>query len=60
MQKATKNLYQLIDENQAWQTLDAIKYDRLYVMDRKLFNIKPNSKWAESYEKVIEILLKEK
>ena len=37
--------------------LEAIKENRLYVMDRTLFNIKPNAKWAKSYEKIKEILL---
>ena len=55
-EKAMRNLYQMMNENPAWGTLRAVKEGRLHVMDRKLFNIKPNVEWAESYEKLSEIL----
>lgn len=56
-QKAIDNLTNMMNEDPAWGTLDAVKNDRLHVMDRKSFNIKPNAKWASSYEKLSEILL---
>lgn len=56
-QKSIDNFYQIISENPAWNTLDAVKNKRIYIMDRKLFNIKPNVKWAVSYEKLGKILL---
>ena len=56
-EKAMDNLYQLMDENPAWGSLRAVTEGRLHVMDRKLFNIKPNAGWAESYEKLSEIIL---
>ena len=56
-QKTMDNLTRMMEENPAWGSLEAVKENRLYVMDRKLFNIKPNAKWAESYEKLSEILL---
>lgn len=56
-EKAIDNLTRMMRENSAWGTLEAVRENRLHVMDRKLFNIKPNSKWAESYEKLSEILL---
>ena len=34
---AMESLENLINENPAWNTLDAIKQDRMYVMDKKLF-----------------------
>lgn len=55
--KAEENLLKMMEENPAWGTLDAVKENRLYMMDRKLFNIKPNADWAKSYEKLSEILL---
>lgn len=58
-EKAMKNLRQMMDENPAWGTLDAVREGRLHVMDRKLFNIKPNARWAESYEKLSELLFGE-
>ena len=53
---AMESLENLINENPAWNTLDAIKEDRMYVMDKKLFNLKPNANWANSYQELHEIL----
>lgn len=58
-QKAIDNFYQMMDENPAWKTLEAVADGRLHLMDRKLFNIKPNADWAVSYEKLSDILLAE-
>ena len=55
-QKAMDNFYQMMEENPAWGTLAAVKVGRVHIMDRKLFNIKPNADWAESYEKLSKIL----
>lgn len=49
-EKATENLYTMLEENPAWGTLPAVTEGRLHVMDRRLFNIKPNGRWAEAYE----------
>ncbi len=46
---AKKSLENLMKENPAWSTLDAVKNGRLHVMDKTLFNLKPNVRWAESY-----------
>lgn len=54
---AQKNLSKTMEENPVWGKLDAVENDRLYIMDKKLFNIKPNANWAEAYEKLVEILL---
>ena len=56
-EKAMRNLHQMMDENPAWGILDAVTEGRIYVMDRKLFNIKPNARWAESYETLSQLLL---
>lgn len=58
-EKAIDNLNQMMNENPAWGTLDAVAEGRLHLMERKLFNIKPNADWAESYEKLSEIFLTE-
>ena len=55
---AKQSLENLIKENPAWSTLSAIKEDRLYVMDKTLFNLKPNDRWAESYGILYEKLTK--
>lgn len=58
-EKATANLYRLLSEDPAWGTLSAVTEGRLHIMDKKLFNLKPNANWAVSYEKLSEILLSE-
>ena len=56
-QKAMDNLSQMFRENPAWGTLEAVKENRVHVMERTLFNIKPNGRWAQSYETLEKILL---
>ena len=58
-QKAMDNFYQMMEENPAWGTLAAVTEGRVHIMDRKLFNIKPNADWAESYEILSRIILEE-
>jgi len=53
---AIESLEGMIKSNAAWQTLDAVKNGRLYVMDKTLFNLKPNERWAEAYEELYEKL----
>lgn len=56
---AQKNLTKTMEENPAWGKLEAVENNRLHIMDRKLFNLKPNAKWALAYEQLVEILLEE-
>lgn len=57
--EAAKNkLSSVMEENPAWGELEAVKENRLYFMDKKLFNLKPNARWAEAYEQLVEILRK--
>lgn len=54
---AQKNLSKTMEENPAWGKLDAVAQSRLHIMDRKLFNLKPNANWGKAYEELVEILL---
>ncbi len=45
-----------IAENPAWNELTAVKEGRVFQMDRKLYNLKPNSRWGEAYEGLEKIL----
>ena len=42
--------------NPAWNTLSAVKEGRYHVMDPNLYNLKPNARWGEAYEKLADIL----
>ena len=54
---AKKNLSKTMEENPAWGKLGAVAQNRLHIMDKKLFNLKPNANWAKAYEQLVEILL---
>ncbi len=45
--------------NPAWSTLTAVQEGRYVVLDRDLFHYRPNSRWAESYEFIWELLYAE-
>lgn len=55
-EKAMESLDNMMKENSAWGTLEAVREGRLHVMEKTLFNLKPNARWAEAYEKLYETL----
>ena len=57
-EKAKKTLENMITENPAWGSLSAIRSGRLHIMDKTLFNLKPNARFAEAYEILSDILQK--
>ena len=59
-QKAIDNLTKTMKENPAWATLEAVQQDRMHFMDKKMFNLKPNAKWAQSYEQLCEVFYESK
>ena len=56
---AMKSFNNLINGNPAWSTLDAVHSGRVHMMDKALFNLKPNDRWAEAYGVLYEKLTKE-
>lgn len=51
-----RNVEAMMAQNPAWQQLTAVKEGRLYFMDKNLYNLKPNHRWGEAYERLEEIL----
>ena len=47
---------ELYGDNPVWQSLDAVKNGRVYYLEKTLFHNKPNSRFAEAYQKLAEIL----
>ena len=47
---ALESLDELLHSDPAWQTLTAVKEDRVEVLPKDLFHLKPNARWGESYE----------
>lgn len=54
--KAKEKIDSFIAENPAWGELTAVKEGRVFYMDKKLYNLKPNSRWGEAYEELEKIL----
>lgn len=54
--KAEALLEQTLLSNPAWSELTAVREGRYYTMDQRLYNVKPNARWGEAYEKLAEIL----
>ena len=46
---ARKVLDRFIAENPAWQELSAVRNDRVLILDKRLFSLKPNALWGEAY-----------
>mgnify|MGYP000186332013 FL=1 len=53
---AIRNIDKLLTSNPAWSSLTAVKQGRYYVLDKKLYNLKPNAKWGEAYKQLADIL----
>ncbi len=53
---AMDNVEQLLISNPAWNSLTAVKEGRYYVLDKRLYNLKPNARWGEAYQKLADIL----
>ena len=54
--KAEGLLDKTLLSNPAWGTLTAVKEGRFHIMDQNLYNLKPNARWGEAYEKLADIL----
>lgn len=54
--KSKEKIDSFIAENPAWGELTAVKEGRVFYMDKKLYNLKPNSRWGEAYEELEKIL----
>ena len=53
---AQQALEQTLLASPAWQSLTAVQQGRYYVMDDRLYNLKPNARWGEAYERLADIL----
>lgn len=42
--------------NPGWNQLEAVREGRFYTMEHELYNLKPNARWGEAYEKLADIL----
>ena len=54
--KAGQMLEKTLLSNPAWQSLTAVREGRFFVLEHELYNLKPNARWGEAYEKLADIL----
>lgn len=60
LQEASAHFETFVKENPVWRELTAVKEGRVYTMDKQLYNLKPNDRWGEAYEKLENILENER
>ena len=53
---AKQTLETTLLSNPAWQSLTAVREGRFHVLEHRLYNLKPNARWGEAYEKLADIL----
>ena len=53
---AREQVEELYGDNAVWQSLKAVQNDKVYYLEKTLFHNKPNSRFAEAYQKLAEIL----
>ena len=54
-----ENIKSFIAENPAWSELTAVKEGRVYLLEKELYALKPNDRWAEALENLERILADE-
>ncbi len=53
---AMETLQQTLLSDPAWAGLEAVRKGRFYTLEHSLYNLKPNARWGEAYEKLADIL----
>ena len=53
---AQQQIQEAYGENPVWQSLWAVQEGQVYYLEKELFHNKPNSRFAEAYQKLAEIL----
>ena len=55
-QKALDSFREKFASGPVWPALTAVKEGRFHVLDKELFGLKPNARWAEAYRQLAQIL----
>lgn len=46
----------LLEDNKVWSELTAVQNGKVYQLEKRLYNLKPNAQWGKAYEKLEGIL----
>ena len=55
-EEAQAQLERFFAENPAWAGLTAVEEGRVHLLDKQLYNLKPNARWGEAYLQLEELL----
>ena len=55
-----ENIGRELEGNPLWNQLTAVKEGRVHIMEKNLYNLKPNHRWGKAYEGLEAILANEK
>ena len=56
---ALENVQETLNNSPVWSSLTAVKENHYYVLDKQLYNLKPNARWGEAYKELADILYQE-
>ena len=56
---AMQSLKNALTGNPAWAGLKAVKEDRVYYMEKRLYQLKPNKLWGQAYEELEKLIYEE-
>lgn len=51
-----RNIEETLLSSPAWNSLSAVKNGRYFLLEKELYNLKPNARWGEAYQKLADIL----
>ena len=54
--KAAESYEKLFSSHPAWKALSAVRDGRHFLLDKNLFGLKPNARWAEAYREAYSLL----
>lgn len=50
------NIEAMFRDDPAWDSMDAVAQGRVYLVDKQLYNLKPNARWGEAYAHLEDLL----
>ena len=56
---ALENVQETLIDSPVWSSLTAVKENHYFVLDKRLYNLKPNARWGEAYKELADILYQE-
>lgn len=51
-----EHIQRFFAENPLWQTLTAVREGRVYQLDKRVYNLKPNALWGQAYLDLVELI----